>query len=443
MITARSEELFRQSRKVLAGGVSSMLRAACKPLPLFFGQASGSRLTDADGNTYIDYALAWGPMILGHSHPEVLAAVRRQLAQSQMLGAQHELEVRVASKLCAMIPCAGLVAFSNTGSEAVQVALRLARAFTGRRKVIKFEGHYHGWSDGVLLSYRPAAPLDPDYAPQLGTEGQSPSAAEDVFVLPWNDAGKVAALLEHFPEQIAAVITEPVLCNSSCLAPEPSYLQSLRELCNRHGALLIFDEVITGFRLARGGAQEAFGVIPDLATFGKAIAGGFPLSVVAGRADVMDLIPRKRVVHAGTFNGNPISLAAAEAVLDVLDRDEGAVLKQIRSTGETLISGLRELAANAGVPLCINGSGPVFHISFTDYTGMRDYRDTLHSDLQQRDRFLEAMLAHGIYLLPDGRWYLSAAHGEAEVRETLAAAEHCFRDLAGAQRKGSMPPRRG
>jgi len=403
-----------------------MLRAASKPLPLFFRAASGSRLTDVDGNSYIDYSLAWGPLILGHSHPEIVSAVTEQVGRFQLLGAQHELEVRVARKLCETIPCAELVAFGNTGSEAVQLAFRLAREFTGRRKVLKFEGHYHGWPDSVLVSYRPTLSPDSNYDPQLGSGGQTSSVLDDVTVLPWNEPGCVHELLKQHADDIAAIIMEPVLCNSSCLTPAPGYLKSVRELCNQFGVVLIFDEVITGFRVALGGAQQLFGVLPDLATFGKAVAGGFPLSVVAGKSEIMELIPARRVVHAGTFNGNPMVLAAAEATIDALSRDNGVALGRIRRRGELLISGIRKLAGESRTPLLVNGVGAAFHLSFTSRTEMHTYRDTLDCDALQRDAFIVAMLERGIYLLPDGRWYVSAAHDDSDLKKTLAAVEECF-----------------
>lgn len=427
---ACSARMLAESKRFLAGGVSSALRASSKPLPLFFRSASGCRLIDADGNRYLDYALAWGPLILGHSHPAVLRAVQGQMRRFQLLGAQHELEVRVAQKICKIVPCADLVAFSNTGSEAVQLALRLARAFTRRDKIIKFEGHYHGWPDNILVSYHPQPPLDGNYSPQLTSEGQQHSALNEVVVLPWNDFERVECYLEEHPNEIAAIITEPILCNSSCLLPRPGYLKGLRESATRHGAVLIFDEVITGFRVAAGGAQELFSVVPDLATFGKAVAGGFPLSVVAGRQDIMRLIEQGRVIHAGTFNGNPISLAAAEATLNVLSRRRGAALDRIRRHGEMLIDGIRQSANNAGIPLLINGLGSAFHLSFTCRSNkMQNYRDTLDCDVQVRERFIVAMLEAGVYLLPDGRWYVSAAHSESDIQRTLAAARKSFGKL--------------
>jgi glutamate-1-semialdehyde 2,1-aminomutase len=403
-----------------------MLRASNKPLPLFFRSAAGSRVTDVDGNRYVDYTLAWGPLIFGHSYPAVVQAVEKQLKQFQLLGAQHRLEVEVAQQICRMVPCAERVAFSNTGSEAVQLALRLARAFTGRRKIVKFEGHYHGWIDNLLISYHPKRPFSPAYKPQLTSEGQSRATLSDVIVLPWNNPEALENTLRKHSDEIAAIITEPVLCNSSCLMPRPGYLELMRELSNRYGLVLIFDEVITGFRVAKGGAQALFGVVPDLATFGKAVACGFPLSVVAGKKKIMELISRGRVVHAGTFNGNPVSLAAAKATLDSIDEQNGSALKRIQTTGETLMKGILQSAKDLEIPVLLNGVGAAFHLSFTPRSEMRNYRDTLDCNPQARDEFIEAMLQAGVYLLPDGRWYVSAAHSEADVAFTLRSVQKSF-----------------
>ena len=424
-----SSQMLRQARSYLAGGVSSMMRASAKPTPLFFRSASGSRLTDLDGRRYLDYAMGWGPLILGHSHPAIVQAVGRQLAKFQLLGAQHELEIEVARQICRLVPSAQLVAYSNTGTEAVQLALRLARAFTGRQKFIKFEGHYHGCAHSLLLSYHPA-----NHAVSFGkaipaSEGQSRSLFRDVLVLPWNDPEALAAALDRHGEEIAAVITEPILCNSGCLLPAPGYLEEMRRLTQRAHTVLIFDEVITGFRAALGGAQSLLGVTPDLTILGKALGAGFPISAVAGSKKIMELIPRGRVVHAGTFNGNPISLAAAHAALNVLAARQGRVLQQIRRRGERLKAGLARLAAEAGIPCLLNGIGSVFHLSFTARQSLRNYRDTLDQDLDRRDRFIQAMLANGIYLIPDCRWYPSAAHSEADIDSTLAAVEKSFAQL--------------
>jgi glutamate-1-semialdehyde 2,1-aminomutase len=426
---ALSSELFEKSRRYLSGGVSSGLRSASKPLPLFFRSGSGSRLIDVDGNKYIDYTLAWGPLILGHCDPALNQAVIRQLATLQQVGAQHELEWQVAQKICEMVPCADQVVFSNTGSEAVQIAIRLARAYTGRRKLIRFEGHYHGWLDNVMTGYRPDIRSLETGVYNLPTLGMNGGVLDEIVIVPWNDLGAVKAVLEAQGEQLAAILTEPILCNTSCLMPGPGFLEGLRRLSTEYGVALIFDEVITGFRVAAGGAQEYFGVTPDLATFGKAVAAGFTLSAVAGKQEIMRLIDERRVAHAGTFNGNPIVLAAAYETLTRIDRDSGSLLKRIRETGNKLIAGLRSSAAKHGIPILINGVGSVFHISFTRREAMANYRDTLESNFELKDSFIEAMLHAGAYLLPDGRWYLGAAHSYEDVEDTVAWAGQCFASL--------------
>lgn len=425
----RSAQLLSKSKRYLAGGVSSLVRASSKPHPLFFRSASGSHLTDVDGNHYLDYALAWGPLILGHSHPAVVQAVLHQLKKFQVLGAQHELEIAVAQRICQMVPCAELVAFSSTGSEPVQMALRLARAHTGRQKFIKFEGHYHGWHDNVLISFHPQGSSHNVYQPVPVSEGQNRSVLKHILILPWNDLKALEATISEHHREIAAIITEPILCNSHCLMPCPGYLEGMRELATRYGIVLVFDEVITGFRVATGGAQDLFGIKPDLATYGKAIAAGFPLSVVAGRRDIMELIANHRVLHGGTFNGNPISLAAANAALKILQERDGAVLKRIDKTGQALIQGITKLARELEVPILVNGVGAVFHLAFTSRTELRNYRDTMDCDIRARDVFLQAMLQFGVYLLPEGRWYVSAAHSQEDVNKTLRAVRKVFEKL--------------
>lgn len=426
---ARSAQMLNESKRYLAGGVSSMLRAASKPLPLFFESASGVRLVDVDGNRYLDYGLAWGPLILGHGHPAVVAAVGRQFEKFCLIGAQHRLETSVARKICEMVPCAQLVAFNSTGSEAVHLALRLAKAYTGRPKIIKFEGHYHGWFDNILINYHPNVAGDRVLTKHMGSGGQSERVLEDVFILPWNDLKELEDTLREHHQEIAGIITEPILCNSSCLMPSPGFLEKLRELATRYGIVLIFDEVITGFRVHPKGAQGLFNVTPDLATFGKAVAAGFPLSVVAGKGEIMELIPRGRVVQAGSFNGNPISLAAAEAALGVLSADGGSVLKRTQQTGDCLMRGIEGSLREAGIPALLNGVGAAFHISFTTVKKMSNYRESLNRDDRARDQFIEALLGEGIYLLPDGRWYVSAVHSEADVEVTLAAVRKACETL--------------
>ncbi|MEP6537404.1 MAG: aspartate aminotransferase family protein [Bryobacteraceae bacterium] len=420
--TPGSLQRYERAQSSLAGGVSTALRRSAKPYPLYFDRGAGSTIIDVDGNRYLDYALAWGPLILGHAPPEVTAAVADRLQKGFTFGAQHDLEFEVAELLTRTIPCAERVAFANSGTEIVQVALRLARGVTGRRKHLKFEGHYHGWDDSVLVSYRPTREAISSSAGQPIPVGQGQRAHDDVVVVEWNDrAGVESAFTEHAGE-IAALLCEPVLCNSGCLMPDEGFLQFLREITRRNATLLIFDEVITGYRLRLGGAQEYFGVRPDLATYAKAVGGGFPLSILAGTADVMDAIANGTVVHAGTLNGNPMALAAAQATLTTLSANEGAIYDQLWERGERLRIGMQATLREAGHSVVTSGGGPVFHLSFMDKPA-RTYRETLTADMTAYAAFGMALLDEGVLALPDGRWYISTAHTEADIDATLAAVK--------------------
>jgi glutamate-1-semialdehyde 2,1-aminomutase len=428
---ATSRELLERAARSLTGGVSSPFRAKF-PVPLYFRDGSGSRLEDVDGNRYIDYTLAWGPLILGHRHPRLVAAVRAQADRPHIYGAEHEFEYLVAEKIQAVVPCAQRVAFCSSGSEAVQLALRLGRAFTGRNLVLKFEGHYHGWMDSVLLSHHPGGEeMGPLECPQVVREsrGQCPNVTENVLVAPWNRIEDVERVLRERGSEIAAVIMEPVLCNSGCLLPEPGYLEGVRTICREHGALLIFDEVITGFRLSLAGAQGFYGVVPDLATFGKALAGGLALSAVTGRREIMELMAGGGAAFGGTFNGNPLSLACAQACLEELSAEGGVALARANRLGEMLMEGLRKLAHYHHIPLVVSGFGAAFALHFTHRSELKHYRDTLEDDRELLSRFLLCALDEGIYILPDGRFYVSGVHSEQDVEETLAALERVFRSL--------------
>ncbi|MEX2263906.1 MAG: aspartate aminotransferase family protein [Bryobacteraceae bacterium] len=421
----RSRALLERARQSLAGGVSSPFRALA-PEPLYFADGCGARLEDVDGNRYIDYQLAWGPMILGYRHPKLVEAMRRQAERPMSYGAQHDLEISVAERIQAMVPCAERIAFTSSGSEAVQLVHRLCRAFTSRDLILKFEGHYHGWMDSTLISYHPPAdkfgPLNAPH-PVLPSRGQVSNVAENTVVAPWNRLDLLEALLERHSGRIAAVMMEPVLCNSGCILPKPGYLEGVRDLCRKHGALLVFDEVITGFRMGPGGAQTAFGITPDLATFGKAVAGGAPLSVVAGRREILEQMFGGGVSFGGTFNGNPVSLAAADATLEELSRDGGAVLAEVNRNGSGLQDGIRNLAKKHGVHLVVSGFGAAFAVHFTTKSELSDYRDTLDDDSGLLKEFLLNALQQGVYSVPDGRFYTSAAHGEVEIQETLEALD--------------------
>jgi glutamate-1-semialdehyde 2,1-aminomutase len=413
---------YQRACQSLAGGVSSGLRRTARPFPLYFREGSGAWITDVDGNRYLDYTLAWGPLILGHAPAPVNAAIAAQLERGHTFGAQHDLEITAAELIQRLVPCAERVAFANSGTEIVQVALRLARAYTGRPNYLKFEGHYHGWDDSVLVSYHPSAEEIARYGDQPVPVGMGQRGGSGAIVVNWNDLEGVEAAFERYGDRISAILCEPMLCNSGCLPPRDGFLGFLREISRQYGSLLIFDEVITGFRLAPGGAQTHYGVTPDLATFAKAIGGGFPLSALAGRAEIMDLIATGKVVHAGTLNGNPLALAACVATLETLAAGDGEKYKTVWRVGERLRQGLERSLRSKGLPVVTTGGGPVFQISFQEQVPW-NYRDTLAADRKLYSDFALALLDEGVLVLPDGRWYVSMAHGEPEVDQTLEVVE--------------------
>lgn len=430
----RSRALYERARKSLTGGVSSPVRAKA-PVPLYFTNGHGARLTDVDGNEYIDYQLAWGPNVLGYNHPHMVEAMRLQAERPYSYGAQHELEITVAERIQACVPCAERVAFTSSGSEAVQLVQRLVRAFTRRPMILKFEGHYHGWMDSVLHSHHPRAEqTGPRERPNVVPEsrGQVGNSVDNVVVAPWNDVDLLERLLEEHSDKVAAVIMEPVLCNSGCLMPKQGYLQVAKYLAHQHGALLVFDEVITGFRMALGGAQSHYGVIPDCATFGKAIGGGLPLSVVAGRKEIMEQMFTGGVVFGGSFNGNPTSLTGANAALEVLAKDDGAAIKRANCNGERLRSGLQHLAQLHNIPLRVTGYGAAMCMHFTDRDDLAEYRHTFDDDAERLNRFLYLAMEEGVILVPDGRLYLSVVHDDRDIEETLAALARVFTRLEAA-----------
>jgi glutamate-1-semialdehyde 2,1-aminomutase len=428
---ANSIALHERAARVLAGGVSSEFRRFSHPVPLFYASGQGSHVIDVDGNDYLDFTLSQGPLILGHSHPHVLETVARHSQAGQLFAGQHLAELELAERLQELIPCAELLRFSLSGSEADHAALRLARAHTGRPRFLRFEGHYHGWLDNVAPgisapSVEVAGPRDAPH-PQPWTEGLPPRVLDEMVLLPWNDLDLVERTLAARAGEIAAIITEPVMCNSGCIPPRPGFLEGLRDLCDRHGVLLIFDEVITGFRLGMGGAQVHFGVTPDLAVFGKALASGYPISVLAGKLHVMRHIAEGRVIHAGTMNSGQPSVAAALATLEVLERDH--VHERLFALGGRLMDGLRGAAARVGQPLLVQGPGPMFHAGFTTLAEVADFRDTLTYDKARYAAFTRGMQERGIRLIGRGLWYISAAHTEADIDHAVRVAEDVFRTL--------------
>ena len=422
---ANSEQQYAEACTVLAGGVNSNFRRHGQPVPLVFERGAGARLYDVDGNAYVDYALGMGPNILGHAPEPVIRAVTDSLACGQIFAGQHPSEVQLGRRVCELVPSAELVRFGVAGSEMDQAALRLARAYTGRAKVVKFEGHYHGWFDTILVSVAP--PLDqagPDEAPlpHLPSAGQSAAAAMDIVILPWNNLDVVRAYLQAHAAETAALIMEPILCNTSVILPRPGYLEGVRELCDRYGVVLIFDEVITGFRVGLHSAQGRLGVTPDLAVFAKSLAGGFPIGAIVGRRSIMELAADGSVLHGGSFNGHTASMAAGLATLQELSRP--GVYEQMEARGDALMAGLRRVAERAGTAMQVQGLGTVFNTAFCDGPPFTDYRSyQQRSDGARLQNFLHALQEHGVRPTSRGTWFLSTAHTDADVEETIRAAE--------------------
>lgn len=435
----RSERYYEEARTLMPGGVSSNFRLGMKPLPLYFERAQGSRLYDADGNEYVDYALGMGPVILGHANPSVNDAVKASLEKGQLFAGQHEMELALARIFRKIVPCAEMVRFSLSGSEAVQAALRAARAFTGRRTIIKFEGHYHGWFDNVFVSVHPSeASMGPTASPATVpmSSGQDPNAYAETRILPWNDIEVFHQTVAQSGGDIAGIIMEPILCNTCVTLPKPGYMETVRKLCTQHGIVLIFDEVITGFRVALGGAQQFLGVTPDLAVFAKAMANGFPISCLAGRRDVMDLFGNKGVMHGGTYNTNLISCAAALATLRALQSDDSEAYTRLRKVGTTLMDGLREIAAETGCALHVQGLPAAFNTTFTEQGEITDYRSYRRCDLGLQSQLIAALLEQGVRITGRGTWFLSASHSDQDVEFTLNAARRALQAL---DRAGTIP----
>jgi glutamate-1-semialdehyde 2,1-aminomutase len=428
--TARSRSLFERAATMLPGGVNSTARttyAGWEPYPLFADGGHGPYLVDADGNRYLDYLLALGPLILGHGPTPVAGRVAAEVARlGTMFALPFELEQRVARKFLDAVPTADTVRFTNTGSEAVGSAVRLARAVTGRPRLLRFEGHYHGWQDTVYWSNKPL----PDDAgpsgaptPVAAGPGVPPVLADTVVICPWNDPDAVERAFHAHRGEIAAVLTEPVMCNTGCILPAPGYLHALRDITRRHGALLIFDEVITGFRLSLGGAQGYYGIQPDLSTFAKALGGGFPVAALAGTWPVMKAIAEGRYSHSGTYNANVMAMAAVDAALDELARP--GIYEGLHRRGEELMAGLRRRFAEAGLPVQVQGLGPVFQVWFADRP-IRSWREAYaHARTGAFRAFWEEMVLRDVLFHPNQfeNLFISTAHGDTHIAATLDAVD--------------------
>ena len=424
----RNEELFLRAQARIPAGVNSPVRAfrAVGGTPPFFERASGAHLWDAEGRRYIDYVGSWGPMVAGHTHPQVVEAVQAAASRALSFGAPTEAEVEMAELLCRLVPSLEMVRLVSSGTEATMTAIRLARGFTGRNLIVKFEGCYHGHADALLVKAGSGALTfgNPSSA------GVPPETAAHTVVLDYNDAAQVKALFDARGADIAGIIVEPVAGNMNLVLPAPGFLQTLREQCARHGAVLVFDEVMTGFRVAPGGAQARYGIRPDLTTLGKVIGGGLPVAAVGGRRDIMEKIaPLGPVYQAGTLSGNPVAVAAGLATLKLVDTPE--FQPRIEATTRALVEGLGAQAKRAGVAFSAQCIGSMFGLYFRA-TPPTSFAEVMQCDAPRFNRFFQAMLAQGVYLAPSAyeAGFVSAAHGATEVEETLAAASAAFGKLA-------------
>jgi len=425
----RSAKRVRDAASVAPGGVNSNFRLGVAPTPLVFERGEGAYLVDIDGNRLIDYYLALGPMVLGHSPRDVIDAARHQLDIGLLYGGQSELEYQAAEKIVDMVPCAERVRFTGSGTEAVQLALRLARAVTGRSVVIKFEGHYHGWMDSTLWSTStPHDQLGPEDAPvkQPASAGQDLPAGQNLEVMSWNRAEPLVARLAK--GDVAAVIMEATMCNSGGMFAKPGYLEAVREACTRHGTILIFDEVITGFRTAPGGAQQRLGVTPDLATFAKAIANGFSVAAVAGRADIMDRLADGSILHGGTYNAQPAAMAAAIATMERLSKP--GAHDGMERQGRRLMQGIEAAFTAAGIPVNIGGYPQIFTVNLGLTEKPVNYRGLAKVDKAGYRKFTTALLKHGVRALERGAWFLSTEHDEAVIDKTLSSVREALAEVA-------------
>lgn len=416
-----SAELFARAQRVIPGGVNSPVRAfkSVGMTPPFIKRAKGARIVDADGNEYIDYVGSWGPLILGHGDERVLDAVRRVSQDGTSFGAPTELEIRLAELVIGAVPSVELVRFVNSGNEATQAAIRLARGFTERDKIVKFAGCYHGSVDALLVKAGSGATTlgVPDSA------GVPEAVVRDTLLSEFNDLEQVTGLAEAHRGEIAAVILEPIPGNMGVVAPDPEFLRGLRGLCDREGIVLIFDEVMTGFRVARGGAQALFGIRPDLSTFGKVIGGGFPVGAYGGRADIMSLVaPVGPVYQAGTLSGNPVAMAAGIATLSLLESDQ--TYDELGKMSRRLMDGLAEAGRRHGRPIQTVCFGGMMGFFFSE-TPIRNYTEALNCDSEAFVKFFRGMLAGGVYLAPSPyeAAFMSLAHTESDIARTLDAAD--------------------
>jgi glutamate-1-semialdehyde 2,1-aminomutase len=399
----------------------------------------GSHVWDADGNEYVDFMMSFGALIHGHAHPTLVSVGSQAMAEGSHFASATSAEVEAAERFRGMVPSAEVVRFCNTGSEATMLALRLARAHTGRMKFLKFEGHYHGWYDPYLLnahghpSEQLGSPDNPARIPD--SEGIPPATFDDVVLAPWNDVDVLERVMKRHGSGLAAVISEPIMANMGCIPPRDGYLRRLRELTQEYGALLILDEVVTGFRYAPGGCQEYYGIKPDISTFGKALGAGFPVGAVAGPRSILDRMRwgSDMVLHYGTFNGHRLTMKVVAASLDLLTAENNAAYRKLHALGDSAITGLQEVFAKRKVKAIVQGYGPMFQVYFTEREAIHDYRDyCAYADTDRYSRFVHGLLDRGIYMTPSNglHWVISTAHTERDISTLIEAAEQASAALS-------------
>jgi len=426
---SRAHDLFLAAQSHIPGGVNSPVRAfrGVGGEPVFVDHAAGAYLFDPDGNRYIDYVGSWGPMVLGHAHPQVIQAVAETIQKGLSFGAPTEIETRMADRVCALVPSMDLVRMVSSGTEATMSAIRLARGHTGRDKIVKFEGCYHGHSDSLLVKAGSGALT----LGQPSSPGVPASLAEHTLTLSYNDSAQVEETFAAIGDQIACIIIEPVAGNMNCIPPVPGFLETLRRVCDQHGTVLVFDEVMSGFRVALGGAQAVYGITPDLTTLGKVIGGGMPVGAFGGRREIMEKIaPLGPVYQAGTLSGNPVTMAAGLATLELIS--EPGFFEELSTKTGQLTTGLLGLAEAAGVPLSANRVGGMFGIFFTDAAQVTNFAQATAYDTERFKAFFHAMLKRGVYLAPSAfeAGFVSAAHSNDDIAATLSAAAEAFAEVA-------------
>jgi glutamate-1-semialdehyde 2,1-aminomutase len=431
---SHSQEWYERAQKYLIEGVNSPSRGSTvySPGPIVLERGQGSQVWDIDGNQYTDFMMSFGALIQGHAHPAIVEAVYQAMAEGSHFAAATPAELEAAERFCRMVPSAEAVRFTNSGTEATMLALRLARGFTGRNKFLKFEGHYHGWYDPYLLNAHghPPEQLGSSERPARipDSRGIPPAVFDDVLVAPWNDVAQLERIMREHGDELAAVITEPIMANMGCILPRRGYLERLREVTKEHGALLILDEVVTGFRYAPGGVQQLWEITPDLSTFGKAMGAGFPVGAVTGRREILEQMRwgDNMVLHYGTFNGHRLTMKVIAVNLGLLTAEGNAAFRKIRSLGDMAICGLRDVFARHKIKAIVQGFGPMFQIYFTEREGIHDYRDyCAYVDTARYSRFVHLLLAEGIYMTPSNglHWIISNAHSESDVEALVRAAD--------------------